>query len=438
MNETDSQVETKICSNCETAIEKSKFMLHEAYCFRNMYKCKCGEVVLKAEKEEHEEEKHQEIQCKFCSFKAMKHEFGDHEENCDKKPKLCQFCENMIDHNDYLQHINRWGSRSRKCEFWQRNVMMRNQKYHEQEEWAKFIREEYEKEEKERIKALEEEEARKDRVKELQRQRRAKKNIPDSSKKSEALRKNEEAKRNLRQKPAPKNAGPSKRDLPSYYKGKEKASKPEGVAGRTRAKKSDVPESYYKPSTRSKRTTAAKKEDHKEISKRSKPTHSYKKPRVEERAPRDFPVDSPMVDSDVMNEIPPELLNQIYSEDLDEQAVKDYQAKEYKAPEAPPAAERLVDGGMDVDFGRPPPRRASPPPRRASPPPRRASPPPPDMSSHMPPPASLGNDNEELQKAIAASLEDNNLRQFPMSDDFDSTMNDPEMLEAIARSMQDN
>mmetsp|Transcript_27429 Transcript_27429/g.24308 ORF Transcript_27429/g.24308 Transcript_27429/m.24308 type:complete len:83 (-) Transcript_27429:494-742(-) len=82
-------------------------MLHEAYCLRNMYKCKCGEVVLKAEKEEHEEEKHVAMKCKFCSYEAMQQEFGDHEEKCDKKPKLCNFCEMNIDFNGYLQHINK-------------------------------------------------------------------------------------------------------------------------------------------------------------------------------------------------------------------------------------------------------------------------------------------------------------------------------------------
>lgn len=36
---------------------------------------------MKAEKDEHEEEKHVKLKCKHCGFEAMKHEFKDHEEN---------------------------------------------------------------------------------------------------------------------------------------------------------------------------------------------------------------------------------------------------------------------------------------------------------------------------------------------------------------------
>lgn len=64
----------------------------------------------------------------------MKQDFGDHETNCNKKPKPCSFCENMIEFDNFLQHVNFCGSKTRKCEFCQRNVMMRNQKYHAQEE----------------------------------------------------------------------------------------------------------------------------------------------------------------------------------------------------------------------------------------------------------------------------------------------------------------
>ena len=68
--------ETKICSNwyilflsyfSDVAIDESKFMLHEAYCLRNMTKCKeCGEVIEKSELEEHMEEEHTSEECPMC------------------------------------------------------------------------------------------------------------------------------------------------------------------------------------------------------------------------------------------------------------------------------------------------------------------------------------------------------------------------------------
>ena len=45
----------KRCTLCEKDIEQSKYRLHEAACARNNYKCqKCGEAVLKAERDTHE------------------------------------------------------------------------------------------------------------------------------------------------------------------------------------------------------------------------------------------------------------------------------------------------------------------------------------------------------------------------------------------------
>ena len=59
---TDNQIvqeETKKCGTCERQIEASKFRMHEIGCARNNYKCKeCGEIVAKAEREEHEKEAH--------------------------------------------------------------------------------------------------------------------------------------------------------------------------------------------------------------------------------------------------------------------------------------------------------------------------------------------------------------------------------------------
>ena len=80
MNEVESQIEQKQCGNCDQMIDKSKFMIHEAYCIRHLYKCECGEIVCKAEREDHEEEKHVSVACKHCGYEAMKHIFANHEE----------------------------------------------------------------------------------------------------------------------------------------------------------------------------------------------------------------------------------------------------------------------------------------------------------------------------------------------------------------------
>ena len=56
-------------------IEVAKFRLHEVACARNNYKCtKCGEVVPKADREQHEEDEHSDkpmLACDLCTtFKS--------------------------------------------------------------------------------------------------------------------------------------------------------------------------------------------------------------------------------------------------------------------------------------------------------------------------------------------------------------------------------
>ncbi len=58
---------TKKCGTCEKEIELSKYRLHEMGCARNNYKCKqCGEIVAKADKEEHDKDAHTKVVCQYC------------------------------------------------------------------------------------------------------------------------------------------------------------------------------------------------------------------------------------------------------------------------------------------------------------------------------------------------------------------------------------
>lgn len=278
------------------------------------------------------------------------------------------------------------------------------------EECSKFIREDYEKEQNIKIKELEEEENRNKRVKELQRKRREKNE--KEKKINERISKKEKKPIRSHGIGGPTNApavGP-KRNLPDYY-GKGGSSNPSGVAGRTRAKKKDeVSSKYYNPKARPKR--AAAQEEIKEVSKRTKPTTNYKKTKVSEAGSnfKPIPVDSDMPESNIMEEIPAELLNQIYSEDLDSQDIANIQDKEYNSAQPKPmlpqsnVTQRLMDDNMDVDI--PPPYHRS----------RKSISPPVDMPSANPRGERPNEADEDLiQKAIAESLQDNNLRKFPMS-----------------------
>lgn len=100
------EVETKKCPTCERDIEASKFRMHEIGCARMNYKCKeCGEVVAKADREEHEAEAHVKVVCQYCSFSALKAAFGNHEDHCEMRPQKCPYCEKMFKIEVYSDHV---------------------------------------------------------------------------------------------------------------------------------------------------------------------------------------------------------------------------------------------------------------------------------------------------------------------------------------------
>ena len=64
------EAETKICDVCQKPIEVAKYRLHSVACARNNYRCaKCGEIVAKVEREQHEEDVHTDkpdLKCDLC------------------------------------------------------------------------------------------------------------------------------------------------------------------------------------------------------------------------------------------------------------------------------------------------------------------------------------------------------------------------------------
>lgn len=73
----ESSEETKQCSNCKRMIEVSKHRMHEMGCMRMYYLCgECGELVAKADREDHEAEAHAPVKCQYCGWTESKAKFG--------------------------------------------------------------------------------------------------------------------------------------------------------------------------------------------------------------------------------------------------------------------------------------------------------------------------------------------------------------------------
>ena len=85
---------TKRCGTCEKEIELPKFRIHEIGCARSNYKCQtCGEIVAKADKEEHDKESHTKVPCQYCSTQLSKKDVESHQGSCEMRPKPCKYCE---------------------------------------------------------------------------------------------------------------------------------------------------------------------------------------------------------------------------------------------------------------------------------------------------------------------------------------------------------
>ena len=123
--------EQKKCPTCERMIDLSKFRMHDIGCARANYKCKvCGEVVPKADKEDHEANAHKKIVCQYCQYSEIASVFGNHEERCELKPKQCEFCQKMFAFEKFIDHVEMCGTRTEKCDKCQRFVALRDREPH--------------------------------------------------------------------------------------------------------------------------------------------------------------------------------------------------------------------------------------------------------------------------------------------------------------------
>lgn len=215
-----------------------------------------------------------------------------------------------------------------------------------------------------------------------------------------------------------------KRELPSYFASAGKSTVPKGKKEDPKAKKSvpsKVPESY-KPSYRSKRTkpNTNEEEDAKYQQIKSKPSKPAAIP--DKRADKYVgslpkksakPVENKYNNYDELqlnqfsDDIPAELLNKIYSEDMDEYDMNKFQSQEYQEQDRPVSRQpqRLIEDVEMVDDFIPPPRMENRP-RNRSPPIRPSAAAPTDLRE---------NENELIQKAIEESLKQYNPRNSDMS-----------------------
>lgn len=103
----------------------SKFPLHEFFCFKNIFKCHCGEIINIDDKEEHFKDKHNCKNCQYCNEKYEPQQLKCHEELCSYKPNICKYCGLHL-HKEELDHEEFCGSRTQKCENCEKYILIKN------------------------------------------------------------------------------------------------------------------------------------------------------------------------------------------------------------------------------------------------------------------------------------------------------------------------
>ena len=125
------QEQTKFCSNCESQIPISKFMLHERFCSSNVEKCPiCKKPVIIEDMDDHNKEFHVLKECEYCHKKFTSDKIDEHKKKCDCRMVECQYCEMQIQIKDKTNHEYICGSKTEECPICRKLITKKDMKNH--------------------------------------------------------------------------------------------------------------------------------------------------------------------------------------------------------------------------------------------------------------------------------------------------------------------
>jgi hypothetical protein len=93
----------------------SKYPLHESFCFKNIKKCQCGEIVNIDDYQDHFNENHEQINCEYCNTSMEKKEIKVHIPKCKERPISCKYCELELNPKFLNEHEYNCGSKTEQC-----------------------------------------------------------------------------------------------------------------------------------------------------------------------------------------------------------------------------------------------------------------------------------------------------------------------------------
>lgn len=122
---------TKQCQNCGQNINLASFLMHEAFCLKNIIKCKlCNNPYDKNLKDAHFDEFHSKIKCE-CGEVVEKGLLEVHKaETCRKRQVQCFYCDLSLDFDKFQNHLESCGTRTEICDKCKEYVLLKDMTKH--------------------------------------------------------------------------------------------------------------------------------------------------------------------------------------------------------------------------------------------------------------------------------------------------------------------
>jgi hypothetical protein len=110
-------VHYELCKNCFQKIPIVQISMHELRCARINWYCEpCNIVVLKTDKEKHEQEYHSEYTCEWCGDTMEKRKIINHKKNaCPYRNVACQYCTLTMHYKKLFLHERSCGAVTEIC-----------------------------------------------------------------------------------------------------------------------------------------------------------------------------------------------------------------------------------------------------------------------------------------------------------------------------------
>ncbi|XP_050441473.1 TRAF-type zinc finger domain-containing protein 1-like isoform X2 [Adelges cooleyi] len=141
MSQNENEEDTKFCFNCRRNIPVVNYVMHSAYCHRNLTLCpECDEPILTAELNEHKKTMHIETSCGGCFERFQVIDMESHKlNNCSRRLKTCDYCNIQIAAFELAEHVDMCGSRTERCNDCGQFIMIKYLETHKENHKLKKI-----------------------------------------------------------------------------------------------------------------------------------------------------------------------------------------------------------------------------------------------------------------------------------------------------------